>query len=73
MQLGNGATLSSVVGNLLIKAHAQLKRIEPIRSGKSIVGWRAMYGDHCVGEFDLVDKQGAQLELDAYVYEELSK
>lgn len=69
----NGTTMVQVVGELIETAYAQLKRIEPIRNGKKTVGWVAFYGDHCVGEFDLMDKPAAQRALDAYVYEELSK
>ena len=70
---GDESSRSQVVSTLIECAYANLKRIEPLRSGKKIVGWRAMYGDHTVGEFDLLDKPQAQKALDAYVYEELSK
>lgn len=69
---------SSVIEMLIRDAYAkradQLKRIDPIRDAKGrTVGWRAIYIDHTVGEFDLLDKAGAVKALDAYVYEELSR
>lgn len=70
---GNDSNRSQAVSSLINQAYANLKRIEPIRAGKKLVGWRAFYGDHIVGDFDLMDKQGAQQALDRFVYEELSK
>ena len=69
---------SSVIEALIHQAYAQrddhLKRIEPLKSAKGkTIGWVALYGDFRVGEFDLLDKAGAQAALDAYVYKELSR
>jgi hypothetical protein len=59
------------------EAHAAAqpqKRVEPIRDRKGrTVGHRAMYGKHIIGDFDLMEKDAAQMAADAYVYEELTK
>ncbi len=71
---GNDSNRSQAVSSLITQAYANLKRIEPIRNAKGrTVGHRAMYGDHIVGDFDLMDKDGAQLALDRFAYEELSR
>lgn len=68
------SVIEALIHQAYAKRDANLKRIEPIRNAKGrTVGHRAMYGDHCVGEFDLMDKDGAQLALDRFAYEELSK
>lgn len=71
---GSDANRSTVVEQLINQAYTNLKRIEPIKNGNKTVGWAAYYGAHCVGEFDgAASKPAAQLALDAYVYEELSR
>ncbi len=53
---------------------SQLKRVEPIRDGKKLIGWQAVYGDHIVGTFDGAgSKPQAEQALDRFVYEELSR
>ena len=63
-----------IVADLIDAAHAQLKRVEPIKDRNRTVGWQAFYGDHYVGTFDGAgSKPEAERALDAYVFEELSK
>lgn len=69
---------SSVVEALIHDAYGRradhLKRIDPVRDGKKIVGWAAYYGDHFVAGFDgAASKPQAERALDAFVYEELRK
>ena len=71
-------SVSSMIEALIHEAYAKradhLKRIEPIRDGKKIIGWGAHYGMHLVGTFDgAASKPEAERALDAYVYEELSR
>ncbi len=56
-----------------VEANQPQKRIEPVRDGKKLIGWQAVYGDHIVGTYDLRDKDKAQQALDRFVYEELSR
>ena len=71
---GLDSNRSVAVEHLIEYAHAQIKRIEPIRNGKKVIGWQAFYGDHLVATTDgAYSKTEAQTALDAYVYEELSK
>lgn len=73
---------TTIITVLVEEAHARVeahqpgqeKRIEPIRDGKKITGWRAFYGDHYVTTVDGAgSKDEARRALDAYVYEELSR
>lgn len=68
---------SDFIETLIRKADKETqpqKHIEAIRDGNKLIGWRARYGDHIVGEFDgAASKPQAERALDAFVYEELSK
>lgn len=71
-ELSQTALIEKLIRDAYAKMQPQ-KRIDPIRDAKGrTTGWRAIYIDHTVGEFDLLDKAGAEKALDAYVYEELS-
>ena len=77
-QTGLETSRTTIITVLVEEAAARteaqaLKRIEPIRNGKKITGWAAYYGDHRIGDFDLMDKDRAQTALDRFVYEELSR
>ena len=80
-QTGQETSRTTIITVLVKEAAARLeaqgdsrKLITMIRNAKGKpTGWRAIYDGHTVGDFDLSDKAGAQLALDRFVYEELSK
>ena len=67
-------TRTEVVEDLVKKAAANLKQIVARKNGNRTIGWDMFYGDFHVGYVDgVASKPQAELQLNSWVREELSK
>lgn len=74
-KIERGALIEALVREKWAAVMQPQKRIEAVRDAKDkLIGWRGLYGDHEVCMFHGAgSRREAEMALDAFVYEELSK